>query len=116
MDWFPFFGWIVLAMLVVSGYTLNLRQIRYESGTTFALHNGQRLLLDGLYSKWRMDDRHEPILEKFCLQMSGNEDDNTVTLMLRHSTGSLFGGAWEGGNVGVRLHKMMWKHGVGQSM
>ena len=106
MDWFPFFGWVVLAMLVVSGYITSIYvKFGMNSGTAVrptqwsAIVVGWLVLSSGVWMIGMETDSGGILLTDGQV----HEDDNTVTLMLRHSSGTLFGSSWEGGNVDVSV-------------
>ena len=106
MDWFPFFGWVVLAMLVASGYLTSIYvKFGMNSGAAVrptqwsAIVVGWLVLSSGVWMIGMETDSGGILLTDGQV----DEDDNTVTLMLRHSTGTLFGAAWEGGNVEVSV-------------
>ena len=106
MDWFPFFGWVVLGMLVASGYLTSIYvKFGMNSGSSVrpvqwsAIVVGWLVLSSGVWMIGMETDSGGILLTDGQV----HEDDNTVTLMLRHSSGTLLGGAWEGGNVDVTV-------------
>jgi hypothetical protein len=106
MDWFPFFGWVILAMLATSGYLTSIYvKFGMNAGATVrptqwsAIVVGWLVLSSGVWMIGMETDSGGILLTDGQV----HEDDNTVTLMLRHSSGSLFGGSWDGGNIDVSV-------------
>ena len=106
MDWFPYFGVVVLGMLVASGYLTSVyvkfgmnagAAVRPTQWSVIAV--GWLVLSSGVWMTGMETDSGGILLTDGQV----HEDDNTVTLMLRHSSGTLFGSSWEGGNVDVSV-------------
>jgi len=99
-------GFAALALLLISGYMFSV-YVKFGMNSGLALRPTQwSAIIVGILllssGAWAMG--MEPASSGILLTNGEvHEDDNTVTLMLRHSSGSLFGGSWDGGDVAVSV-------------
>jgi len=100
-----FMGWGVLLLLILSGYlaSVHVKYGRNAGGTVSPLQWSAIavvwLLLSGGTWVVGWDDEGGSIL---LTDGEVHDDSDTVTLMLRHSSG-LFSSSWDGGDVGVSV-------------
>tara|TARA_B100002052_G_scaffold293435_1_gene316541 strand:- start:64 stop:1365 length:1302 start_codon:yes stop_codon:yes gene_type:complete len=106
VDWPSFLGYGILVMIAISMFFASqFVQHAMNAGSPVSLVQWMAIIVSWIVlssGAWviGMESDSAGIL---LTDGQVHEDDNTVTLMLRHSSGTLFGSSWEGGNVDVSV-------------
>ena len=106
IDWPSFLGYGVLVIIAISMFFASqFVQYAMNAGSPVSLMQWMAIIVSWIVlssGAWviGMESDSAGIL---LTDGQVHEDDNTVTLMLRHSSGTLLGSSWEGGNVDVSV-------------